>query len=95
MGRTCGEPNEIELAAIGVELNGSQGVVTITGHELPVDVLAVRLELCKRGLDGGTQTRARTPADPLLRRRRVGLQGSGKRTCERQSTRFRLAPRTC
>ena len=26
MGRTCGEPNEIELTAIGVELNGSRGV---------------------------------------------------------------------
>ena len=26
MGRTCGEPDEIELAPIGVELNGSRSV---------------------------------------------------------------------
>ena len=31
MGRTCGEPNEIELTPIGVKLNGSRRVPLMNG----------------------------------------------------------------
>ena len=45
MGRTCGEPDEIELTAMGVELNGSRGVrlgrvgVRHAVHRLPPRLL--------------------------------------------------------
>ena len=41
--RTCGEPDEIELTAIGVELNGPRGVPSLVGLIIPFDRLVERV----------------------------------------------------
>ena len=49
MGRTCGEPDEIGLTAVGVKLNGSRGVHDWISSAGDTDAVTSRLYLKESG----------------------------------------------